>query len=148
MFADGRTWDLKKVCDQKLTHVRMANGTQLHKNVPVVFSSHIIQDCDDMDMILKVLCDHRHEFDSNIEKYVELKQYRNDYTMVYYFLNKVIAGVSKRDFVEKKIWFKTDDEIFLYISSVPDSFYATPKKVVRGETILGYNKISRRKDGG
>jgi len=62
--------------------------------------------------------------------------------------------------LDKKIWFRESDTVedpstvkeedndyYMWISSAPDSFYASNKKYVRGITIVGMCRFGRRKDG-
>ena len=83
---------------------------------------------------------------------------------MYRTVNKSIANTTQREFLEKKIWFRESDtirtieeeqyyksghnDIYVWISSVPDSFYPTNKKYVRADSILGINRFGKRRDGG
>ena len=77
--------------------------------------------------------------------------------MVSHTVNKSVIGTDPREFIDKKIFFKTsevenvpveDDEIYLWVTSAPDEVIPpNPKKYVRSDSLLGINRMGRRKDG-
>lgn len=70
---------------------------------------------------------------------------------------KSVASTAQREFLDKKIWFRESDidgnveedqnDIYLWITSAPDSFWPMNKKYVRADALIGLSRIARRKDG-
>lgn len=108
-------------------------------------------------IIKRAFVDFRTEWDYQVETNLELEKYSNQNTEVRYIKNRAVAGVQQRDFVDKKLWFKTsqaegtppsvDDEVYVFVSSAPDELYPVDSRYTRGDTLVGYNRIGKRKDG-
>lgn len=117
---------------------------------PVINAEHLFPDLEDPILILKGLNEYRTEWDRQKEAVEELTQYRKDNTVVYRLLNKSIAGVTRREEIDKRFWFRLtdvvddpssikeeDNDYFMWISSPPDSYYPMDNKYVRTCSLFG-----------
>ena len=89
----------------------MKYGSDFHKSVPVIQHEHHFPDCQDPELILKALNELRLEWDEALDACEELKELANDNTKVYRLLNKKVLGTAEREFLDKKIWFRTSDTL-------------------------------------
>ena len=92
--------------------------------------------------------DYRLEWDKSIEINEEFKEFRTDNTMVCRIVNKSIANTSQREFIDKKIYFKStdNDDIYLWITSCPDELHPI-NNYTRSDSLLGINRMGKRTDG-
>ena len=57
--------------------------------------------------------------------------------------------MSCREFIDKKVHFSSpvndyDEDIYIWVSSVPNELYSESKEFVRSDTLLGIVKIGKR----
>ena len=133
-------------------------GSEYNQSIPVIKAIHYFPDIEDPIIIKRAFIDFRTEWDYQIETNIELTEFTNKNMEVRYIKNKTVANTQQRDFIDKKIWFTTseasgtavneeDDEIYVYVTSAPNELYAIDDRYMRGDTLFGYNRIGRRKDG-
>ena len=60
--------------------MRSTTGSDFNKKVPIVWHEHIFPDCNDPELILRSLNEIRPEWDTSLDIYDEMKQYRNNNT--------------------------------------------------------------------
>ena len=139
----------------------MKYGSDFSKNFYVMGCEYIIPNCDDPKLILAACGEMRFEWDKGLESFDEIKEYANRNTQVFRMLNKSVLNTAQREFIDKKIWFFESDtlvegekvkegeenDIYLWVTSTPDSFWPIEKPIVRCDTLLGLTKICKRKDG-
>lgn len=89
----------------------------------------------------------------------ELPEFTNDHIAIHLLENKPVIGTTPRQFIDKKIFFRTSDadssvkgtdqdEFYIWVTSTPDDIVPIDsKKYVRAESILGIQRIGKRKDG-
>ena len=57
--------------------------------------------------------------------------------------------MSCREFIDKKIYFtsgnENDEDIYIWVTSIPDELYPESKEYVRSTTLQGIVKIGKRK---
>lgn len=77
-----------------------------------------------------------------------LEEHCNANTGVYRIVNKPVVGTQPREFIDKKLHFRTSDcdpsvppeldEIYIWVSSTPnDIFEMDPSKFTRADSVLG-----------
>jgi len=104
------------------------------------------------------MIDYRMEWDKSQETHDEMIELGNSNTRVFRTVNKSIANTAPREFIDKKIWFKSSDvpgvtvdegynDIYLWITSVPDSLFPKNKKFCRADSLLGITRFGRNRDG-
>ena len=87
-----------------------------------------------MDFERKIQTDTQY-FHNNVQFYIDLT-------------NKSVIGTAPRQFIDKKVFFRTSDidpsvketdkdEIYIWVSSAPDNLYPCDSKYVRATSILG-----------
>ena len=133
------------------------NGSEFNKSIPVIKAIHYFPEINDPMIIKRAFIDFRTEWDYQIETNLELAEFTNKNMEVRYIKNKTVANAQQRDFIDKKIWFTTSeaeggpphphDDVYIYVSAAPDELHPIDDRFCRGDTIFGYNKIGKRKDG-
>ena len=78
----------------------------------------------------------------------ELKEHRSENCVVHRLVNRSIFGASKREFIDKKIFFQDGEDFYMWITSVPDVIYDCEPPHLRSYCIVGINKIGKLADGG
>ena len=66
--------------------------------------------------------------------------------MVQRLVPKSVMGTSPREFIDKKIFFKEDGVIYMWVTSTPDDCYPVNPKFTRATSLVGLNKIGKNKD--
>ena len=100
----------------------------------------------------------RMEWDQQMTEVIELTEWTTKHTSVHVLNNKSVIGTTPRQFIDKKIFFRTSDvdpavkgtdkdEIYIWVTSGPDELYPLDSKFVRAHANLGIQKIGRNKNG-
>jgi len=154
-LEESKSWEQKKATE--LSKVRLRKGSDFHATLPTIGHEHIFPDCNDPEFLLKCLNDYRMEWDDSLEAYDEIQQYTTHCTQINRVLMKPVAKTSKREFLDKKIWFRESDtgdtfeegynDIYLWITSAPDSFWPITKDIVRADGLIGITRFGKRRDG-
>ena len=150
-------WESRKATEHVKVWTRW-EGTEFNSDMPVVRAEHYFPDIDDPEVIFKAFVQWRREWDDQIEVNDELTEFTNDHTVVNHVVNKSVIGTQQREFIDKKIYFRTsdvqpdvdpqDDEIYMWVTSAPNELHPVdPSKFTRADTLLGIQRMGRRKDG-
>ena len=131
-------------------------GSEFSKTQPVLRTELYFPDIDNPEMILKALLHDRLEWDKSVDKNEELTEYCNGNTFVVRTVNKSVIGTAQREFIDKKIYFRASDaeevdpmqdDIYLWVTSAPDELVPITSSYVRSDSLLGIQRMGRRKDG-
>jgi len=107
--------------------------------------------------VVRALEDDRFEWEDTTDKYDKLTEYYKTNIQVNRTLNKSYLNSAQREFVDKKILFRTsdvmenckshDNDYYFYGSHVPDEIYTIDKKFIRSHSLQALCKVGRRKNG-
>jgi hypothetical protein len=78
----------------------------------------------------------------------ELPEFRKKNTMVHRLVNRSLFGTSKREFIDKKVFFSDGDTIYIWVTACPDDCYQCMPPHTRSYSIVGINKIGKLESGG
>ena len=88
--------------------------------------------------------ENRSKWDRSVLEGTVLHRYSN-----YFITFRTVVHVpiiENRDFVEKMIVYKFQDDYYIYYSSIPDTYCPKRKGYTRGYTMYALNKITRLND--
>ena len=78
----------------------------------------------------------------------ELTEFKSENTIVHRLVNRSVFGMSKREFIDKKIFFRDGDAIYIWVTYCPDELYECKPPHTRSYTVMGINKIGKLPSGG
>lgn len=134
-------------------------GSEFSMGNPVLRAEHYFPDINDKEVLLQALLHERMEWDKTLEKCDELTDFTNEHTIVHHCVNKGVLGTQGREFIDKKIYFRTSDidpqlkgkdqdEIYLWVTSAQDDIVPNnPSKNTRAQSIIGMWRIGKRPNG-
>lgn len=143
-------WEQKLNKEEIKVYIKK-DGSKIDKDNPyikteVVFNSYFL-----MEKIIKAIFvkENRIQWDKNILG-LETKELSNGFSKIVYQLNKSPLNFANRDFVDKHVRFANNGVVYTYYSACPDSetLHPVPAKVERAKTIIGLQKMERRKSDG
>jgi hypothetical protein len=144
---DEGNWIVRKTTPLIKVWTR-AVGSDINPNIPSLRVEHQFPEIDDPEIILKCLNEWRPDWDKSMETCEELPQYRSNSTMVHRLVNRSLFGASKREFIDKKVYFEEDGCIYMWVTSCPDEIYECLPPHIRSYSLVGVNKIGRNTQGG
>ena len=72
----------------------------------------------------------------------------NGKLILWYQRNKsAVKLINQRDFLEKKLKFTHQGKIFIFFTSIPDTFRPAEGKITRAYSIMGFHIFERLEDG-
>ena len=92
----------------------------MNAGIPCLKVEHYFPDVSDPEQILKAYNDERPLWDKQMEVCEELTEFKNENTIVHRLVNRSVFGMSKREFIDKKIFFRDGDSIYMWVSFCPD----------------------------
>lgn len=115
-------------------------------NVKVVKVSYVFEDVPLINVV-DALCDIqiRAQWDSTITSCNVIRQIENNFQTFSYLMEIPELFQDQRDFVEKQIVFRVDDTVYMYASSISDTYAPPQASAVRGDTIFSCFKITQSK---
>lgn len=146
------------------------SGSDINESIPMMKTEHYFQNVCDPQIILDALLSHRMQWDPTIECFEELEQYRSGHTSVHRLLGHSVMNLSQREFIDKKLVFtrreaaeagrgeeeENDsdhgadnqnhgamDDIYIWVTSVPNELYPMESKFVRSDSLVGIIRIGR-----
>ena len=98
--------------------------------------------------LVEILCDcsTRQEWDSTIHESKLIKRYSKNLVTRLFVVKIPVLLMQNREFVEKMIVFRWKDAMYLYATSIDDSFSPIRSDMTRGKTLLWGTKITREGD--
>lgn len=116
---DEGNWIERKSTDVIKVWTR-AQGTKMNAGIPCLKVDHYFPNVTDPEVILKAYNEQRPEWDKSMDVCEELTEFKSENTLVHRLVNRSIFGMSKREFIDKKIHFRDGDEIYIWVSYAPD----------------------------
>ena len=155
MLDDCQNWTLEENKKTELSEIRVNNLPDINNDIPVVYHLHYFPDCEDKEFLMKVLTEYRLEWEKSTDKREELEDLCHNNVKVIRTLNKPIFGAPAREFIDKKMWFRvsecgievdeTNDDIYIWQTHVPDSFYELNKEYVRAHSLMNITRLGKSK---
>ena len=99
----------KKLKNQYIKVQLKSSGSQFSKKIPVFRGEHIFPDCEHPSLLMRALEEERFEWEDTTDKFNKLTQYYSTNIQVNRILNKSYLKSAQREFVDKKILFRTSD---------------------------------------
>ena len=95
--------------------------------------------------VIDILCDidNRCQWDTSVNVSKIIKKYNKNVLTYYYILNIPVFMMQDREFVEKRVIFGWDDGIYIYNTSIDDSFYPHSGSFTRGTTVFSGSHVKR-----
>ena len=149
-------WALKNDTEECKVWQR-EKGLDIAPHLPVAQSEHYFSDMEDLEALFFAMEDERFIWDSaSYDSRKILADFESEnINCIQTLMQKRVKFLgSQREFIEKRIKFTSDqfetvgtDEIYLWVSSLPDELVGEPENgVIRCQKLLCFYKIGRRSD--
>lgn len=126
-----------------------SRGSDINPAIPCLRVEHHFPDVQDPELILMSLNKERVEWDKQLESCDELTEYTTDTCLVNRLVNTSIFGAGKREFIEKKVFFRDEEgSIYMWVTACPDEVYENKPPYVRSYSLVGVFKIGVHPTGG
>lgn len=148
-------WDLRKDTEMIKVWVNWS-GSELNKHLPITRCEHYFPDVEDPEVIFAAYNEHRLKWDDTLKVHEEIPEYTNKNTIIYHLVNTSIMNLACREFIDKRIHFRTrdfqpnskyPDDIYLWVTSTPDEVQDLDANYCRSDSLLGYVRIGKCRDG-
>jgi hypothetical protein len=146
-------WALKNDTEECKVWQR-EKGLDIAPHLPVAQSEHYFSDMEDLEALFFAMEDEKFIWDcASYDSWKFLPAFESEnITCIQTLMQRRIKLLdSQREFIEKRIKFTSEtigtDEIYLWISSLPDELVGEPEDgVIRCQKLLCFYKIGRRSD--
>jgi len=144
---DEGNWVHRKTTDIIKVWTRY-QGTEMNPSIPCLKVEHYFPNVKDPEEVLKAYNEQRPIWDRSMDVCEELPEFKNENTIVHRLVNRSVFGMSKREFIDKKIFFRRGNELYVWVSFCPDDSYECKPPHIRSYSIMGFNKIGVLPSGG
>ena len=95
--------------------------------------------------VVDTLCDidNRCQWDTSVNVSKVIKKYNRNLLTYYYILKIPVPFMSDREFLEKRVVFCWEEGVYIYNTSVADSFYPSSDDLIRGSTVFSGSHVKR-----
>lgn len=101
-------WDLRKETEFIKVWIKWS-GSEINKSLPITRCEHYFPDVENPEIIFDSYNQHRHKWDKTFKVNEELPEYTNKNTLIYHLVNTSIMNLPCREFIDKRIYFRTRD---------------------------------------
>ena len=125
-----------KLIDTRELKCWFKNEVVVDKTYPILKSRQVLGRNISQSAVIELLHKKRLTWDKNIDTYEEIIKISSEVSIVHSVTKSPCAFFKARDFVEKRIEFKSQGATYIYCSSVPDYVYPQEDQYCRCTTIF------------